>query len=201
MGIRLLPCVFQASADRGVGGSCSVRIVGMRGRQKNLDAPCYAAAARAGSWITMLQWETVDENATYPFERYRAVSGSMNTGSSTTPPGQQAKTSRGFWWSGRSRRVASRRTSTTAPTAPSTGRSKPPSNGKARHPKQDDGRESTFLAERVESVDHRDVQRPWAGQRAGLVHQRRAAEFMAHDRDHGLAVDDLLQAPHCSACR
>jgi len=23
----------------------------------------------------MLQWETVDENATYPFERYRAVSG------------------------------------------------------------------------------------------------------------------------------
>jgi hypothetical protein len=42
---------------------------------KNLDAPCFAAAARAGSWITMLQWETVDENATYPFERYRAVSG------------------------------------------------------------------------------------------------------------------------------
>ena len=33
---------------------------------------------------------------------------SMNTGSSTTPPGQQAKTSRGFWWSGRSQRVASR---------------------------------------------------------------------------------------------
>ena len=23
----------------------------------------------------MLQWETVDENATYPFERYRAISG------------------------------------------------------------------------------------------------------------------------------
>jgi hypothetical protein len=88
----------------------------------------------------MLQWETVDENATYPFERYRAVSGKHEYRVFHDPPGQQAKTSRGFWWSGRSRRVASRRTSTTAPTAPSTGRSKPPSNGKARHPKQDNGR-------------------------------------------------------------
>ena len=53
----------------------------------------------------------------------------------------------------------------------STGRSKPPGNGKARHPKQDDGRESTSLAERVESVDHLDVQRLWGGHVCGSGHQ------------------------------
>ena len=30
---------------------------------------------RRASWVTMLQWEEVDLNAIYPFERYKAVSG------------------------------------------------------------------------------------------------------------------------------
>jgi hypothetical protein len=36
---------------------------------------------------------------------------------------------------------------------------------------------------------------------AGLGHQRRAAEFVAHDRDRGLAVDDQLGAPRCKCAQ
>jgi hypothetical protein len=81
----------------------------------------------------------VDPNATYPFERYRAVSGKHEYRIFHDPTGAASQDLPWIWWSGRSRRVACRRTSTTAPTALSTGRSEPLSYGKARHPKQDDG--------------------------------------------------------------
>ena len=43
--------------------------------------------------------------------------------------------SRGLWWSGRSGKMASIRTSTTTPTVPTPRRRKPLSDGKARHPR------------------------------------------------------------------
>ena len=66
----------------------------------------------------MLQWETVDQNATYPFERYGAISGKHESRVFHDPTGAASQS---LPWilvvREAPRRVASRRTSAAAPTS------------------------------------------------------------------------------------